>query len=95
METVTLDQVHKAMVDVLGDVYKSDPEALSKLLCKRVKVSDAVAAHPDVAVNHDNMLGCLGLFNGVLSRLGTDKRVYALVDEENMDTLLGIQGTHK
>lgn len=65
-------------IDVLNELLKADPRAVTELMSYRVAVSKGVVDHPDVVVQTDRTdpedaggkLGVLGLINGILERIG-------------------------
>jgi hypothetical protein len=57
----------------------ADPEAMDKLITRRVKCNDRLADHPHISVTQDNMVGGLGLINGVLAALGYHQTVGIVV----------------
>lgn len=57
----------------LNELLSLDPDAINMLLTRHyVTVNDALINHPTVQIRHDNMLGVLGLINGMFGVVGGD-----------------------
>lgn len=81
---MNMNLVTSAAIEILEDLLRNDPEAVSALLRRRVRVSDATADHPHLVVNERSEIGGLGLINGILSRLQAPK--VAMTIDENVVT---------
>ncbi len=63
-ETISIDQT----IEVLNEIIRLDPEAISKLVSVRVKCNTEIANHPTVQVakiDNDFTVGLLGVINGL------------------------------
>jgi len=53
------------VVSVLNDALKRDPEGITALMNSRVPVNSKIIEHPTIQVSAGNVLGPLGLLNGL------------------------------
>lgn len=72
-ETVSLDEV----IDLLNDLLRADPIAVSGLCLRRVPCAQALSAHPTLQVHHPHAgrteLGVVGLLNALFGTLQADR----------------------
>ena len=75
------------MLQTLNEAYKADASAIHSLICNRVPCNQALADHPTIQVEINNMtptetfsVGMLGIINGLVERL-TGKRIAAKFSE--------------
>jgi hypothetical protein len=71
------------VVDILNDILKTDPEAVSALVNNRVKCNQELANHNSVQVSGTDVeptVGILGILNGFIEPL-TGNRVAVQYDD--------------
>ena len=79
MKSVTVQHA----VDVLNDALEADPDAVRHIIDHRVPCSNALAVHPTIQVgmNPDQVVGALGLLNGIFGTSEDgDGFIHAIMD---------------
>jgi ATP-dependent Clp protease ATP-binding subunit ClpA len=79
------------MVDLLNSAFENDPAVMSTLMNIRRICNKQLADHPDVIVhyNKDNncFVGFMGILNGMLNSINSDKLIASRYDEKNNDII--------
>ena len=63
----------QTVLDVLADAFALDRDAVRRLFDYRVACNEKLAEHPKIVIqlmSHNNMVGVLGLINGILGAAG-------------------------
>lgn len=73
------------IVDLLNEIIKQDPDAMSALIAARVPCSESLADHPTVQVGETDTgykVGILGILNGLCGTDSKGRGFVAVIVEE-------------
>ena len=75
-------------INILNELLKLDPAAISKLLHQWVNTNDLISDHPDITVTTDNELGLLGVL-----RFVTGEKIAVECDGDNVIRFINMDVT--